>query len=93
MRIRRKLDTKELRETWQAKLWLILLLLTLLVVYIVAFVVENNKQVSVHFVFATARVSLIWVILLSLGIGGLAGLFLSQIYRRRSRLRAPTPGA
>jgi uncharacterized integral membrane protein len=92
MRLRRKLDTKELRETWQPKLWLILVLLTLLVAYVVAFVVENNKQVNVHFVLGTARVSVIWVVLLSLAIGVLAGLFLSQIYRRRSRLRARPPG-
>jgi uncharacterized integral membrane protein len=75
----------ELNETWQPKLWLVLLALALTFAYLVAFVVENNKQVSVHFVFATAQLSLIWTILLSLAIGLLAGLLLSQLYRRRSR--------
>ena len=54
--------------------------------------VENNKQVSVHFVFATARISLIWTILLSLAIGLLAGLLSSQLYRRRRR-RGAAPKA
>jgi uncharacterized integral membrane protein len=89
MRLRRRLDTKELQETWQAKLWLRLVGLALLLAYLVAFVVENNKQIDVHFVFATARVSLIWVIFLSLGIGLLFGLLLSQIYRRRRRGESP----
>ena len=95
MRSRRKLgklDGKELSETWQPKLWLILVPLALTLAYLVAFVVENNKQVSVHFVFATARISLIWTILLSLAIGLLAGLLSSQLYRRRRR-RGAAPKA
>ena len=92
MRLRRpQLDTAELHETWQPKLWGLLVGLALIVAYVVAFVVENHKQVNVHFVVATARVSLIWVILLSLAIGLLGGLLLSQLYRRRRR-RAGSPG-
>ena len=75
----------ELGEIWQPRLWLVLLALALTFAYLVAFIVENNKQVSVHFVFGTAQLSLIWTILLSLAIGLLAGLLLSQAYRRRSR--------
>jgi uncharacterized integral membrane protein len=86
------LDRRELGETWQPKLWLILVALALVFAYLVAFVVENNKQVSIHFVLATARISLIWAILLSLAIGVLAGLLLSQLYRRRRR-RAGAPPA
>jgi uncharacterized integral membrane protein len=92
LRRKRKLDGAELSETWQPKLWLVLLALALTFAYLVAFVVENNKQVSVHFVVATARLSLIWTILLSLAIGVLAGLLLSQVYRRRRR-RAGAPRA
>ncbi|HEX6702707.1 MAG TPA: LapA family protein [Gaiellaceae bacterium] len=84
------LDRRELGETWQPKLWLALVALALVFAYLVAFVVENNKQVSIHFVAATARISLIWAILLSLAIGVLAGLLLSQLYRRRGR-RAGAP--
>jgi uncharacterized SAM-binding protein YcdF (DUF218 family) len=39
----------------------------------------------VHFVFATARVSLIWLILLALAVGLLGGILLAQLERRRSR--------
>ena len=62
-----------------------LLILLALAAYAVAFVLENRKQVDVHFVFATARVSLIWLVLLSLGIGLVGGLLLSQLERRRGR--------
>jgi uncharacterized integral membrane protein len=82
---RDKLGGSELDETWQPKLWFVLGGLALLVAYIAAFVIKNNDQVDVHFVVVAARVSLIWVILLSLGIGLLAGLLLSQVYRRRMR--------
>ncbi len=88
MRLRwRRPDTTELRETWQPKLWLRLVLLAAAVAYIVAFVAENAHQVHVHFVFTTARVSLIWLILLSLGIGLLGGVLGSQLYRHRRRAR------
>jgi uncharacterized integral membrane protein len=70
---------------WQLRLYLSILALGLVVAYGIAFVLENNKQVNVHFVFATARVSLIWLILLSVALGLLAGVLLSQLYRRRRR--------
>jgi hypothetical protein len=41
--------------------------------------------VGLHFVFVTAHVSLIWLILLSVGLGFLGGVLLSQLARRRSR--------
>ena len=91
--LRRKggLDGAEIVETWQPKLWLVLLALALICAYLVAFVVENRKAVPVHFVFATAHVSLIWTILLSLAIGLLAGLLLSQLYRWRHRRPGSPP--
>jgi uncharacterized integral membrane protein len=92
-RRKRGLDRRELGETWQPKLWLTLVALALVFAYLVAFVVENNKQVSIHFVLATARISLIWAILLSLAIGVLAGLLLSQLYRRRRRRAGAPPAA
>ena len=62
-----------------------LVVLFAVVAYAVAFVLENRKQVNVHFVFVTARVSLIWLILLSLALGVIAGRLLPQLYRRRRR--------
>ena len=80
----RRLDAEELQE-WQPRLYAILIALVLGVAYVIAFVVENSKPVSLHFVLFTARVSLIWLILLMLGIGVAGGILLSQLYRRRRR--------
>ena len=57
----------------------------------IAFVLENRKQVSVHFVFATARVSLVWLILLAVGIGLLGGILAAQLERRRRRRSHEAP--
>ena len=73
------------RRQWQPHLYLRLIILGLLVAYGIAFVLENNKNVSVHFVFGTARGSLVWLILLSVALGVLVGVLLSQLYRRRRR--------
>ena len=90
MRLRRpRVDTGELQENWQPRLYLRLILLVLLAAYAIAFVLENRKQVSLHFVFATASVSLVWLILLSLALGVIGGILLAQLERRRRRRRAP----
>jgi len=70
---------------WQPRLYLRLAILGLLLAYAIAFVLENNKHVHVHFVLATAQVSLIWLILLSVALGLVLGVLLSQLYRRRRR--------
>ena len=87
MRFRRRpsLDTGELQENWQPKLYARLAILILLAAYVIAFVLENRKSVSMHFVFATAKVSLVWLILLSLTVGFVVGILLSQLERRRRR--------
>ena len=86
MRFRRpRLDTSEVSDRWQPRLYLRLIVLGLLVAYAIAFVLENRAQVSVHFVLATARVSFVWLILLALGVGVLGGILLAQLERRRRR--------
>jgi uncharacterized integral membrane protein len=87
MRFRRapRIDTEQLNENWQPKLYGRLLVLVLLVAYVIAFVIENKKSVNLHFVFATASVSLVWLILLSLAIGLVGGILLAQLERRRRR--------
>jgi uncharacterized integral membrane protein len=70
---------------WQPRLYLRIIVLGLLIAYGIAFVLENNKHVHVHFVLGTARTSLIWLILLSVALGILLGVLLSQLYRRRRR--------
>jgi uncharacterized integral membrane protein len=82
---RRRREPRE--ETWQARLYLRLLVLLLAIAYAIAFVIENRRGTPVHFVFGTAHVSLVWLILLCFAIGVLGGALLSQLYRRRRRRR------
>ncbi len=87
MRLPRRphVDTDQLEENWQPKLYVRLLALVVLVAYVVAFVLENRKQVNLHFVFATASVSLVWLVLLSIALGLSGGILLAQLERRRRR--------
>jgi uncharacterized integral membrane protein len=75
------------RRGYQPRLFLRLLLIGLVAAYAIAFVLENDKHVHVHFVFGTARISQIWLILLSVGLGLVLGVLVSQLYRRRRRRR------
>ena len=93
MRIPRRprIDTDEVADRWQPRLYVRLIALGLLLAYAIAFILENRKQVSVHFVLATARVSLVWLILLALGVGLLGGVLLAQLERRRRRRSRKAP--
>jgi uncharacterized integral membrane protein len=73
-----------LRE-WQPRFWARLLILIAIAVYMIAFILENRTKVHLHFVLFTATVSLIWLILLCVGLGVLAGTLLRQLDRRRRR--------
>ena len=73
-----------LRE-WQPRLYAKLLILAVVIAYVVGFVLENDKNVKVRFVFGSSRVSLIWLIVLNIALGLLAGVLFSQLYRRRRR--------
>lgn len=79
---------EEGRRTFQPGLWLRLIGVGVVAVYLLLFVVLNTRQVPVKFVFASTRVSLIWVILLSLGAGVVLGVLLSQLRRHRMRKRS-----
>jgi uncharacterized integral membrane protein len=73
----------ETRETFQLRLWTVVIALIAIAGYIVAFVAENTSRVTLHFVLLTTHTSVIWLILLSFAIGIAGGLLLSQLYRRR----------
>jgi hypothetical protein len=88
---RPRIDTGEVADRWQPRLYARLIVLGLLVAYAIAFVLENRTQVNVHFVLATARVSLVWLILLALGVGLLSGILLAQLERRRRRRARQVP--
>ena len=79
---RGRFSEERLRE-WQPRFWARLLGLVAIAAYVIAFILENRKDVHLHFVLFTATVSLIWLILLILAIGVLGGALLSQLHRRR----------
>ena len=76
---------EEGRETFQPGLWSRLIGIGIVVIYLLLFVVLNTRHVEVSFVFASTKVSLIWVILLSLAAGVALGVLLSQLHRFRMR--------
>lgn len=78
-------DTDQIGENWQPKLYARLLTLVVIVAYAIAFVLENRKHVSLHFIFVTARVSLVWLVLVALALGLAGGILLAQLERRRRR--------
>ncbi len=78
-------DEERFARTWQPRLWASLAGLVLIAAYVIGFIVANTEAVDVNFLFASPRTSLIWVILLSLGIGVIGGVLLSQLYGRRGR--------
>jgi uncharacterized integral membrane protein len=78
----------EFERSWQPRLWVTLAVLILIAGYLIAFVVGNDEETAVDFVFAEARTSLIWVILLSLLAGLVGGVLLSQLQRRRHTRRS-----
>ena len=88
MRLPRRSDARQLDENWQPRLYVRLVALVLLVAYAIAFVLENRSKVHVHFVVASANVSLIWLVLLALAVGLVGGILLGQLERRRRRRRA-----
>jgi len=88
---RPRIDTGEVSDRWQPRLYLRLIVLGLLVAWAIGFILENRTQVHVHFVLGTARVSLVWVILLVLGVGLIGGILLAQLERRRRRRSNQAP--
>lgn len=59
-----------------------------LAVYAILIVVFNRKQVEVSFVFFSARISLLVLILLCVGIGFAAGYLFDQLRGRRKQRSA-----
>ncbi len=53
------------------------------IAYSIAFIVGNDKHISIDFVFATAKVSVVWMILLLLAVGLIGGILLVELYRHR----------
>jgi uncharacterized integral membrane protein len=87
-RFRRRLDIPDdFEDAVQPRLYVALVVLALVVAYVIAFAIENSGQTKVHFVLATANVSLAWTILITLAIGVIGGVAISQLHRHRQRSR------
>jgi uncharacterized integral membrane protein len=56
-------------------------------IYAAVLLLLNNKQVPIRFVFFTIETSLIFLMLLSMGLGALLALFGPAWWRRRQRMR------
>jgi uncharacterized integral membrane protein len=77
-------------EDWQPRLYAVVIGLVLIVLWLIAFIVKNNDPVKIDFVLFSAHARLIWLLILLLGIGFLAGVLGSQLYRRRRQLGGAT---
>jgi uncharacterized integral membrane protein len=75
------------RRTFQPGLWTRLAPLAVVSVYLILFIAFNTRMAKVDFVFASTRLSTIFLILLPLGIGVVLGVLLSQLYRHSKRRR------
>jgi uncharacterized membrane protein YciS (DUF1049 family) len=80
-------DEEDRPSTWQPWLYVKIGLLIFAIAWAIAFVAENSQQINVHFVFATANVHVVWMILLLLAVGLLGGVLISQLYRHRRRAK------
>jgi len=65
--------------------WIQLTAIALIGLYALLFIILNTHRAKVSFVFGTTRVSVIWVILLSLAVGFVLGVLGSRLNRRRKR--------
>ena len=65
--------------------WIQLTAIGLVALYAILFIVLNTHRAKVSFVFASARISVIWVILLSLAVGFVLGALGMRLNRRRKR--------
>jgi len=65
--------------------WVQITAIALVGLYALFFIVLNTHRAKVSFVFASAKISVIWVILLSLAVGFVLGVLGSRLHRRRKR--------
>lgn len=61
-------------------------------VLLIAFVLDNSQTVSVGFVFVSAHISLIWVLLIAALLGALVDRLVIHLAQRRRRRGAPKSG-
>jgi uncharacterized integral membrane protein len=72
-------------EQFQPRLWATIIGLAAIALYLVAFIYKNSGKVTLHFIFFSAHVGLIWLLLLGFVLGLVVGVLASQLYGRRRR--------
>ena len=82
-----RLPKEDQPSTWQPLLYARLAVLGLAIAYLIAFVVQNTDEIRIDFIFSSAKVHLIWALLLCVAIGVVGGVLLSQLYRHRGRAK------
>ena len=65
--------------------WVQITAIGLVALYALLFIVLNTRRAKVSFVFASTKISVIWVILLSLAVGFVLGVLVTRLNRRRKR--------
>ena len=65
--------------------WIQLAAIGLVALYAILFIALNTRRAKVSFVFASTKISVIWVILLSLAVGFVLGVLGTRLHRRRNR--------
>lgn len=63
-------------------------LLVVVAILVLAFILENREPVDISFIVFTAHTSLIWLIILSLLAGAVAGHLIERMIRRRFRRKS-----
>ena len=61
--------------------------ITVVSIFVLLFIVKNNRNTDVSFVIFTIKTSLIWVIVLSLIAGAILGVTLPRLLQQRRRSR------
>jgi len=67
--------------------WIQLTAIGLVALYAILFIVLNTHRAKVSFVFASTKISVIWVILLSLAVGFVLGVLGPRLRRHGQRRR------
>jgi uncharacterized integral membrane protein len=78
----------EVREGPEQRRYITLALVALLVLYVVGLIIANAKSVSISFVLGSASISLLWLIILCVGMGMVIGWILRGRWQRGRATKA-----
>lgn len=73
------------RKARRTRFHLVAVSAVLLLVYLVALVVANTRQVELNWVFGSSTASLVWIVLFSAILGWLLGILSSAVFHWRTR--------